>query len=107
MSLQGRVTETFTVAVRLEWRDRITTIQPTVIHRGNTMDEIRLDGRVIGFIHRAGHIFVALTGTRLDHAEECGQSVVWDKAFALLLTESYRSSAVVEAKKQELAAIIG
>ena len=97
MSLQERVTETVTVAVRLEWRDRITTIQPMVIHRGDAVDEIRLDGCVIGFIHRAGHIFVALTGARLDHAEECGQSVVWDKAFALLLPESYRSSGADQA----------
>ena len=86
MSLLERVPETVTVSVRAEWRDGIRTIQLAVSRRGDLMDEISFDGRVIGFIHRAGHIFVALTGARLDHAEECGQSVVWDKAVALLLT---------------------
>jgi|GEM_PF-5834317 len=32
-------------------------------------EEIHLEGQVIGFIHRDGRIFVALTGSRIDRAE--------------------------------------
>ncbi len=62
------------------------TIRPTVIYLGGVDYEIRVGDRVIGFIHRAGHTFVALAGARLDRAVECGQSLVWDTAAACLVT---------------------
>jgi len=71
----------------LEWSDDVIRVIPlTVIDLGNVVQEIRLNGQVIGFIHRADHIFVALSGARVDRAEECGQSLLWDKAAAALDT---------------------
>lgn len=73
--------------LRLEWFDhRIRTIQLVVIDRDEVTEDLRLGGRTIGFVHHAGRIFVALTGSRLDLAEECGQCLLWDKAAAILVT---------------------
>lgn len=84
---EDQTLRTVTVPLRLEWLDhRIWTIQVVVIDRDELTEELRLGGQTIGFIHHAGRIFVALTGTRLDWAEECGQCLLWDKAAALLAT---------------------
>lgn len=88
MSSQDWVSDTITMPVRMERCDEIRTIEPTGIPLDHKTEEIHLDGRVIGFIHHAGPIFVALTGARLDRAEECGQSLLWDRAAARLVTES-------------------
>lgn len=85
--LQDPTLSAATVAVPLECFDKvIRTISLTVVDLDDVVQEIRLDGRVIGFIHAAGRIFVALTGTRMDWAVECGQSLLWDKAAATLVT---------------------
>jgi hypothetical protein len=87
MSTQGEAFRTVTVPLRLEWLDGlIRTIQLTVVDLDDLTEEIRLDGQTIGFINRAGRIFVAQSGTRLDRAEECGQCLLWDKAAAILVT---------------------
>lgn len=87
MSRQGEAFRTVTVPLRLEWLDGlIRTIQLTVVDLDDLTEEIRLDGQTIGFINRAGRIFVAQSGTRLDQAEECGQCLLWDKAAAILVT---------------------
>lgn len=86
-ALQDQALRDVTVPLCLEWFDgRIRTIQLVVIDLDETTEEIRLDGRTIGFIGRAGAIFVAQTGTRLDRAEECGQCLVWDTAATILVT---------------------
>lgn len=51
---------------------------------GDTFHEVRAEGRVIGFVYRAGRVFVALRGERQDWAVECGQSLAWDGATAKL-----------------------
>lgn len=87
VSTQGEASRTVTVPLRLEWLDGlIRTIQLTVVDLDDLTEEIRLDGQTIGFINRAGRIFVAQSGTRLDRAEECGQCLLWDKAAATLVT---------------------
>jgi len=86
-TLQDPALSAVTVPLRLEWSDDVIRVIPlTVIDLGNVVQEIRLNGQVIGFIHRADHIFVALSGARMDRAEECGQSLLWDKAAATLVT---------------------
>lgn len=86
MSLQVQALRTVTVPLRLERSDGvIRTIQLTVIDRDEWTEEVRLYGATIGFVERAGSIFVALTGTRLDLAEECGQCLLWDKAATMLV----------------------
>ena len=85
--LQDPALSAVTVPLRLEWSDDVIRVIPlTVIDLGNVVQEIRLNGQVIGFIHRVDHIFVALSGARVDRAEECGQSLLWDKAAATLVT---------------------
>jgi hypothetical protein len=52
------------------------------------MDEatwvVRLDQAILGYIHRAGTVHVALRGATLNLAVEVGQSVSRARAFALL-----------------------
>jgi hypothetical protein len=87
-ALRDRALRTVTVPL-LEWFDGVTrTIQLTVVDLDHLTEEICLDGQTIGFIARAGGIFVAQTGTRLDRAEECGQCLVWDKAATILVALS-------------------
>lgn len=74
--------------VRVKSRDETRVIRLTTIRHDDQTEEIRLDGKVIGFVHRAGLIFVALIGSRLDRALECAQSVMWDGAAAELIIES-------------------
>lgn len=86
-ALQDRALRTVAVPLRLEWFDgRTRTIQIVVTDLDDLTEELRLDGHTIGFISRAGPIFVAMTGTRLDRAEECGQCLLWDKAATILVT---------------------
>ena len=86
-TLQDPASSAVTVPLRLEWSDDVIRVIPlTVLDLGNVVQEIRLNAQVIGFIHRADHIFVALSGARRDRAEECGQSLLWDKAAATLVT---------------------
>jgi hypothetical protein len=86
-ALQDRALRTVAVPLRLEWFDgRTRTIQIVVTDLDDRTEELRLDGHTIGFISRAGPIFVALTGTRLDRAEECGQCLLWDNAATILVT---------------------
>lgn len=72
------------VRVGLE-SDRIETVNLMVVPRGDDLEEIDVDRNVLGYIHQAGKVFVALAGERLDRAEECGQSLLWDKAAADLV----------------------
>jgi len=65
--------------------DRIETVRLTVVPRDDELDEIDLERHILGYIQQAGHVFVALVGERLDRAEECGQSLLWDRAAADLV----------------------
>jgi len=65
--------------------DQIEIVDLVVVPRDDELAEIDLDRHVLGYIQQAGHVFVALVGERLDRAEECGQSLLWDKAAAQLV----------------------
>jgi hypothetical protein len=62
--------------------NRTETVKLMVVPRSDDLEEIDADRHVLGYIHRAGRVFVALAGERLDRAEECGQSLLWDRAAA-------------------------
>ena len=83
-----QATELVTVSTRIGWHEEITTIQSIVLPHHGLTEEMRLNGQVIGFIQRAGRIFVALAGSRIDLAEECAQSLFWDTAAIRLIVES-------------------
>ena len=76
--------------------DAIETVDLVVVPRDEELDEIDLDRHVLGYIQQAGRVFVALVGERLDRAEECGQSLLWDKTAADLV----RSARLAEASSQ-------
>lgn len=69
---------------------------PVVVRRvADDVVEVSRTGRTIGYIQRVPPLFVALEGSRLDRAEECAQSQLWNKAAARLLEKdaSHRRSA--------------
>lgn len=40
----------------------------------------------LGFVHKVGNVFVALSGDNLGHAVEVGQSLSWDRAVEMVLS---------------------
>lgn len=48
------------------------------------LDAIQCAGHTLGYVQRAGRVFVSLVGERADRAEECAQSLKWDVAAARL-----------------------
>ncbi|MFI8631476.1 hypothetical protein ACIGEP_02625 [Microbacterium sp. NPDC077663] len=51
--------------------------------------EVRIAGEVAGFIDVVGAVFVVLTGSRYDRAEEVAQTLVWSTATTAL--DQFRS----------------
>lgn len=44
------------------------------------------DGHKCGWIHRDGRYYVAYSGEIPERAQECGHSLLWDEAAAMLLS---------------------
>jgi hypothetical protein len=42
------------------------------------------DRETLGFVHKVGSVYVALSGDVLSHAVEIGQSLEWDKAVRMV-----------------------
>jgi hypothetical protein len=80
--------------------DRLDTVELVVVHRDDELDEIDLDRRILGYIQQAGSVFVALLGERLDRAEECGQSLLWDRAAAYLVLSARPDQASSAARRE-------
>ena len=38
----------------------------------------------LGYIHKVGNVYVALSGTTVNHAVEVGQSLSWDQALDMV-----------------------
>lgn len=83
------VGRTFTLRVPGVGIDGIHPVRVTVTPCAEDIDRVKCDGRVLGYIYRTGRVYVALSGRRLDRAEECGQSLLWDKAAFELLREDH------------------
>lgn len=45
---------------------------------------VMTDRETLGFVHRVGTVYVALSGDVLSHAVEIGQSLDWDKAVRMV-----------------------
>lgn len=71
--------------------DETTVLDLVVKPVGSDLEAIQCEGHILGYVQRAGRIFVSLLGERADRAEECGQYLVWDGAAARL--SSYCSHA--------------
>jgi len=48
------------------------------------LDAIQCAGHIVGYVQRAGRVFVSLIGERADRAEGCAQSLDWNAAAARL-----------------------
>jgi hypothetical protein len=45
---------------------------------------VMTDRETLGFVHRVGTVYVALSGDVLSHAVEIGQSLDWDRAVRMV-----------------------
>ena len=43
----------------------------------------------IGYIHKVGSVFVALSGDVLSHSVEVGQSLTWDQALKMVRNHAH------------------
>lgn len=66
-------------------QDRTSQVPVVVRKIADDVDEVSRMGRTIGYIERVPPLFVALEGSRLDTAEECAQSQLWNSAISRLL----------------------
>jgi len=58
--------------------------QPDVALVGDDLYCVLSETDTLGFVHRVGHVFVALAGDNLGHAVEIGQTMSWDLAVELV-----------------------
>lgn len=90
------------VTVQVDCADQKTrAIDTVVIVLDKDNDEVRIDDVVLGFVHHAGSVFVALAGERRDHATECCQSLRWDVAAAHLVRVNWELKHPVGPPKRE------
>jgi hypothetical protein len=45
---------------------------------------ILTDRETLGFVHKVGNVYVALSGDVLSHAVEIGQTLSWDRAVEMV-----------------------
>jgi hypothetical protein len=45
---------------------------------------VMTDRDTLGFVHKVGSVYVALSGDVLSHAVEIGQSLEWDRAVRMV-----------------------
>lgn len=60
------------------------TKQPDIALVGDDLYCVLSETDTLGFVHRVGHVFVALAGDNLGHAVEIGQTMSWDLAVELV-----------------------
>jgi hypothetical protein len=47
------------------------------------------EDNTLGFIHKVGPVYVALSGDVLSHAVEIGQSLTWDQAVSIVRSSAH------------------
>lgn len=62
-----------------------TTTQPDISLIGEDLYCVLSQTDTLGFVHKVGNVFVALSGDNLGHAVEVGQSLSWDLAVEMVL----------------------
>ena len=60
-------------------------LKPDIALVGDGMYCVLSETDTLGFVHRVGNVFVALSGDNLGHAVEVGQSLSWDQAVEMVL----------------------
>lgn len=51
---------------------------------GDDLFSLLTPSETIGFVHKVGRVYVALSGSDLPHAVEVGQSLSWDRAVEIV-----------------------
>ncbi|MCU1468917.1 MAG: hypothetical protein JWQ39_66 [Glaciihabitans sp.] len=55
-------------------------IESTIALVTDDIYSVMTDLETLGFVHKVGNVYVALSGDVLSHAVEIGQSLSWDRA---------------------------
>ena len=63
---------------------RNSSPEPTVALVTEDVYAVMTDRETLGFVHKVGTVYVALSGDVLSHAVEIGQSLVWEKAVRMV-----------------------
>ena len=61
-------------------------LKPDISLVGDDMYCVLSETDTLGFVHRVGNVFVALSGDNLGHAVEVGQSHSWDRAIEMVVS---------------------
>jgi hypothetical protein len=62
----------------------ILTREPTIALVTDDVYSVLSDRETLGFVHKVGNVYVALSGDSLSHAVEIGQSLSWDRAVQMV-----------------------
>ena len=57
---------------------------PTIALVTDDVYSVMTDRETLGFVHKVGTVYVALSGDVLSHAVEIGQSLSWDRAVRMV-----------------------
>ena len=57
---------------------------PQIALVGDDLYSVMTDTDTLGFVHKVGNVFVALSGRDLARAVEIGQTLEWDRAIQLI-----------------------
>ncbi|WP_213815016.1 hypothetical protein [Glaciihabitans sp. dw_435] len=63
---------------------RETHREPDIALVTDDVYSVMTDRETLGFIHKVGNVYVALSGDVLSHAVEIGQTLSWDKAVRMV-----------------------
>jgi hypothetical protein len=59
---------------------RDTRREPDIALVTEDVYSVMTDRNTLGYVHRVGNVYVALSGDMLSHAVEIGQSLSWEQA---------------------------
>jgi hypothetical protein len=71
-------------AARQRGREGSSAADPIVALVTEDVYSVMTDRETLGFVHKVGTVYVALSGDVLSHAVEIGQSLDWDKAVRMV-----------------------
>jgi hypothetical protein len=63
----------------------IPSFKPDISLVGDDLYCVLSETDTLGYVHKVGNVFVALSGDNLGHAVEAGQSLSWDQAVEMVL----------------------
>jgi len=64
--------------------DRNHLTESTIALVTDDIYSVMTDRETLGYVHKVGTVYVALSGDVLSHAVEVGQSLSWDRAVQMV-----------------------